>query len=136
MSNNIERQIPKTTDHFTIDKSLDPIDQKKFDNLLKLLGEQLNDLVDQFIINGELLLNTMQTAANNANAADLANATHTLKGSSSSLGATALANSCETLYQDARNGNLAHASTHVDNIREQFNDAHHALKALMKQERI
>ncbi len=133
MSNNIEALASKTTNHFAVDKSLDPIDELKVKKLFDLLGEQLNNLVAQFIINGELLIDKMQIAANNANAADLANATHTLKGSSSSLGATILADSCESLYQDARNGNLEHALARIDHLSEQFKDAHHTLKVLIKQ---
>jgi signal transduction histidine kinase/DNA-binding response OmpR family regulator len=80
------------------------------DDILRSLKEgfeqEFLELVNLFITSAPTALRDIKLAAEKPNAADLAMAAHTLKGSSSNFGASALRKICENLEQAALKGDM------------------------------
>ncbi|MEB3337140.1 MAG: response regulator, partial [Leptolyngbyaceae bacterium] len=97
------------------------VDSKLLATLMKLDGEYsaeiLAEVIDSYLDDAPQQLKTIATAAEKGNARVLRQAAHTLKSTSATLGAIALANLCKELEAMARNDNLensVHYSQQVD----------------------
>ena len=108
------------------------IDDAAFGQTLEMVGGDmgfLNELVAAYRNDGVSRLTDMRTALAAANAEDLRRAAHTLKGSSASLGANALAEACREVELAAREGRLEGLAAKVDAIAAQFDEVVSALEA-------
>ena len=71
--------------------------QAVLEQLKDIMGDDYITLLDAFLIDTPRRLDAMQAAVNDNNLEQLAAEAHALKGSSSNLGATGLANICTEL---------------------------------------
>ena len=108
------------------------IDDAAFAQTLDMVGGDmgfLEELVAAYRKDGASRLTDMRTALAAAKAEDLRRAAHTLKGSSASLGANALADACREVELAASEGRLEGLGTKVDAIAGQFDEVVSALEA-------
>lgn len=75
---------------------------RQFWILLEDEGEGVEELIGTFLTDAPLQLRALDSALEQARRADLGRVAHTLKGSSSQLGAFELARCCQGLEQSAR----------------------------------
>jgi HPt (histidine-containing phosphotransfer) domain-containing protein len=87
----------------------------------------LGELIDVFAEDTSRLLQAMYQALASGNAPGLQQAAHTLKSSSAIFGATALANLCQQLEAQGREGALEGAAAKVGQAEELY---HHVQNAL------
>jgi HPt (histidine-containing phosphotransfer) domain-containing protein len=104
-----------------------------FVRLRKTLGDEadviLPELIDQFVANGDQLIEQMRSALAQGQADDLRRAAHTLKSTAATFGARELAEAARELETRARDGDLAVAVACVDVICRAFAEAREMLSA-------
>jgi HPt (histidine-containing phosphotransfer) domain-containing protein len=113
------------------DANADPIDEAGFSQALELVGgdrEFLAELVATYKVDGAERIAEMRSALAAGAAPDLQRAAHTLKGSSATLGAAALAESCRAVEHAARDGDLGGLDQRIDDIAGAFDGAVVALE--------
>jgi HPt (histidine-containing phosphotransfer) domain-containing protein len=107
------------------------INTETLDNLRAMAGENgpevVGELIDVFAEDTSRLLQAMYQALASGNAPGLQQAAHTLKSSSAIFGATALANLCQQLEAQGREGVLEGAAAKVGQAEELY---HHVQNAL------
>ena len=95
------------------------IDRATFEGMLDAVGgdpEFLAELVDAFVADIPAQLEAMRSGAAGGEAETVTRAAHTLKSSSASLGALALAEACRALEAQARGGDLVDADEHIARV--------------------
>ena len=99
--------------------------------LLEMVDEEDPDfcrnLVEIFVSDATTLLDTLHTAAASGDAALLACTAHTLKGSSSNIGAVKIAALCLELQTQGEAGNIEAATHHVERLVAELDCARQAL---------
>jgi HPt (histidine-containing phosphotransfer) domain-containing protein len=109
----------------------DPIDDAAFAQALDLVGgdaEFLAELVATYRTDGADRIAEMRTALAGGAAPELQRAAHTLKSSSATLGALALADACRAVEHAARDGALDGLAAPIDAIAAAFDAAVAALE--------
>jgi HPt (histidine-containing phosphotransfer) domain-containing protein len=99
--------------------------------LKEVIGDDLNEIIDSFI---ELLpsqLAAIEAAIHSGNATELRSQTHTLKGSSSNVGATALSALAYQLETLGKQGDTTSARTISAPLRQLAKDTEQALRHFM-----
>jgi len=90
----------------------------------------LSALIDKFLQEASARLTSLREGAGRRDAAGLGRASHALKGSAASLGATGLASLCSSLEQEAKTGSVTDSATaSVDRIEAEFERVRAALEA-------
>ena len=89
----------------------------------------LADLVRDYLVDAQELLDTMQAAVNTEDASLLARTAHSLKSTSQTVGALALADVCATIEQHAHDGELDTAAHHLPNAAASFKAVQDTLRA-------
>lgn len=87
----------------------------------------LAELVGDYLEDGQTLLDTMQAAADNGDAALLERSAHSLKSTSQTVGALALADVCATIEQHAHDEELQRAAQQLPDATTYFATAKHRL---------
>lgn len=108
------------------------IDPAAFARLADITGDDpafLAELVDTYLEDGAAQVAALRAAAAAGDIAALVRPAHTLKSSSASIGAIALAEHCRALEADARAGDVTDPAGRVDVIAGGFAAAHAALRA-------
>jgi HPt (histidine-containing phosphotransfer) domain-containing protein len=108
----------------------DPIDDAAFAQTIELTGgdrEFLADLVSTYRTDGQARIAEMRSALAAGDATLLQRAAHTLKSSSATLGAVALADRCRAVEFAARDGQLEGLEEAIDEIAAGFERAGAAL---------
>ena len=111
---------------------VESLDRAALDNLFKTVGEDrafLAELLESYFEDTPGQLELMRTALEAGNADDLRRAAHTLKSNSASFGATALSSLCRDLEALGKSGELAGASSHIEQIEREYARVRHALQA-------
>jgi HPt (histidine-containing phosphotransfer) domain-containing protein len=108
-----------------------PFDPSVFETLRDSIGgdtDFLADLVGDYLEDGQELLDTMQAAVDNNNVDLLERCAHSLKSTSQTVGALALADACATIEQHAHNDDLQRAGQYLSNAATHFAAAKHRLQ--------
>lgn len=95
-------------------------------------GEFLRELVGIFLQDGPHRLADIESALAAGNAEDLARAAHTMKGSASNFGATALSAVSRDIEQLGKQRNLPEANIRLPALRAEFARTTTALQALLQ----
>jgi len=82
----------------------------------------LDSMIDLYLQHSPALMSAIETAAENHRAAELFEAVHTLKSSTSNLGGTRLATVAKECEALAREGGIAQAAALVHRIRKEYQD--------------
>jgi HPt (histidine-containing phosphotransfer) domain-containing protein len=99
--------------------------------LKEVIGDDLNEIIESFI---ELLpaqLNAIESAIQTSNAPELRSQAHTLKGSSSNVGATALSSLAYQLEMLGKQGDTTSAKDVSLPLRQLAKDSEQALRRFM-----
>ena len=108
------------------------IESKHFDagviaNLKEMMGEGYQDLVETFIERSTALKDSI--VANTSNMDDMVSEVHSLKGSSGTMGAKKLFETCYGFEMQLRAGEFAYRDSEVEKICSELSKAHEFLKA-------
>ena len=104
------------------------LDQSLVNELREVMGEDFTTLVDSFERDGLHRLEGIREALSNGDHENLRALSHSFKGSSSNVGAMAVADTCQAIEGLARDGNLTEAGELVSGLEERFRDALEALR--------
>lgn len=99
------------------------IDREAFARLADITGDDpafLAELVDTYLEDGAAQVEALQAGIAEADVTSLIRPAHTLKSSSASIGAVALAERCRSLEADARAGAVPDAAKRIDAIASAF----------------
>jgi HPt (histidine-containing phosphotransfer) domain-containing protein len=113
-----------------ITEQTEPIDAATFAGLLEMTGGDLSfvdELVDTYIDDGDRQVGALRDAAARGASEDLVRPAHSLKSSSSNVGALALGELARDLEEAARTGAVPDADARVETIAVAFADARGAL---------
>ena len=80
----------------------DFIDLSLYHDMKDVMGDEMNNMVDQYILSIPIYIEKMKTGLNNRSMDYISEAAHTLKSSSALLGATRLQNLCAKIEKTAR----------------------------------
>jgi CheY-like chemotaxis protein len=120
-----EREIhleePGVLDHGALDFFREPVKNGS--------PGMLNTIIQSYLESAPRLIETLQTAAARADSGALRYAAHTLKSSSASLGALALAELCGDLETTSNAGNLAYAAEILPTLEAEYRAVREALSA-------
>jgi HPt (histidine-containing phosphotransfer) domain-containing protein len=111
----------------------DPIDRATFERLLDMAGGDqtfVDELVDTYLEDGASQVDAIRAAAEAHNADAIVRPAHTLKSSSATVGALALADLCRQLEADGRAGAVPDAAERAQAIAEAFDAALAALLSM------
>lgn len=97
------------------------IDLAVFTTLKDIMEEEFSSLIDSYIGDAPGLLEDIQSSYRNADLKVLIRAAHTLKSSSSNVGATVLANQAEKIEALAKEGQLAEAGSLLPELKNILN---------------
>jgi HPt (histidine-containing phosphotransfer) domain-containing protein len=114
------------------------LDQSALDNLLKLIGgdlELLAELIDIFLRSGPNLLENLEQSISKDDAAGLRMAAHSLKANAADFGATILANLCQELEELGKAGQLDGAADYTNQIQAEYVRVQVALENLREYHR-
>ena len=109
------------------------LDPEAYERLLEITGgdlEFLDELVDTYLSDATAQLAAMREAAAGGDPAAIVRPAHTLKSSSTSVGAMALAERCRTLEADGRAGQVDDVIDRVAGCEQEFADVREALAAV------
>jgi two-component system sensor histidine kinase/response regulator len=104
------------------------LDGSTLAGLRELGGAEFENLVRLFLTDGAAQIAALREAAGEADAQAIAELAHSLKGSSGTFGATALADICAELQAAASSGDLATALRLIDTVGAGFDRASRALQ--------
>ena len=107
------------------------LDAAALQNLRDLGGvEFLAEVVDVFLADAPALLTSLRSSLERQDTEELRRAAHTLKSNGATLGATAFAELCRTVEQQAKAGSLDGVSQLVDRIEHEYRTLQEALASL------
>jgi two-component system, sensor histidine kinase and response regulator len=113
--------------------STDPLDQGVLMNLRELQEEGepdiLAELAELFLEDVTPQLEALRGAIERGDTSSVERVTHTLKGSSSNMGATRMATLCEELEDVVRSGDLSRAPVLIERLKAEFGRVRDALEA-------
>lgn len=108
------------------------IDTDLLTDLQEVMEDEFNKLITTYLGDSQKRLDALQVCLNNQDMDELRKTAHTLKGSSSNLGAPYLAELCQELENMAKNGLLSGETSLLDKIREEYQLVHTELARWMK----
>jgi HPt (histidine-containing phosphotransfer) domain-containing protein len=110
-----------------------PIDRATFERLLEMAGgdhDFVDELVDTYLEDGASQVDALRAAAAAGDAPAIVRPAHTLKSSSATVGALALADLCRELEADGRAGSVPDAADRAAAAAQAFADVRAALLEL------
>ena len=122
----VEASVPLPTIAAVQDGAV--LDAATIGGLRELGDTEFANLVKIFIMDGSSRISDLTRAAAAGNAKAVARIAHSLKGSSGTLGASAMAQRCEALQVAAADGDEESVSTLVDAVAQEFARASEALE--------
>ncbi len=109
-----------------------PIDPTVLHELREVMAENLGLAIDAFLQDTPPRLQALRQATVEGDDTALMHITHTLKGSSSNIGA--LADACSDLGEQCHAGTLSNAGQHLERITSEFDRAQSALRTLQHEQ--
>jgi HPt (histidine-containing phosphotransfer) domain-containing protein len=109
------------------------LDAAALDNLREVIGgdaSDLMDLLDTFLADSPVLLQSSESGLAGEDATDLRRAAHSLKSGAADFGALALSSLCAQMERRARDGDHDGAEKAFSDIEATFADAHRELLEL------
>lgn len=103
------------------------LDQSVLHNLREIMLDAFPVLLTTYLNDSEQRLQTLRQACHNGQPEALRRAAHSLKGSSSNMGAVRLAHLCHQLEERAKVGSLDNATALVERIEAEFSMVRHLL---------
>ncbi|MDH5517816.1 MAG: Hpt domain-containing protein [Gammaproteobacteria bacterium] len=97
------------------------IDLAVVETLKGLMKDKFNFLITTFIDNANSQLEQLQTAINSNEVKDIIALTHSMKGSSGSVGASKMHVLCKSYEEMARNDQLDDKDSWADNLKNEYN---------------
>jgi PAS domain S-box-containing protein len=108
--------------------SPDSLDRERVEAVRELLEDTFAETVEAFLQHTSMQLAALHEAIAQNDATAVSQIVHTLKGSSSNLGATRLSALCEQLMCASQNGLPAEVGQHVIHLETEFTRVHAALE--------
>jgi HPt (histidine-containing phosphotransfer) domain-containing protein len=105
------------------------IDQAAYAAMKTSMGEIFTAVIDAFLDYLPTQIAGLDTAIQQADCETIFNCAHSIKSSSSSIGALGLASTAEQIEQMGRNGICAGTEQHYQLLQQQFSEAAEFLKA-------
>ena len=97
------------------------IDVAVIETLKGLMKDKFNFLIDTFIDNANTQLEQLQTAIDNNESKDIIALTHSIKGSSGSVGASKMHILSKGYEEMARKDNFSDKESWADNLKAEYN---------------
>ncbi|MGK0440692.1 MAG: HPt (histidine-containing phosphotransfer) domain-containing protein [Pseudohongiellaceae bacterium] len=110
--------------------SLEHLDIVSINGLREIMGDEFPQLIDIFISDSELRINTIAESVTVGDPEAIRRAAHTLKGSASNMGASALTHLCHVLEDLGHEGRTDGAQEMVEEIAKEFSQVKAVLKTL------
>jgi len=107
------------------------LDMTILTTLKDVIGDDLNDIIDSFLDLLPSQLNAIQQAIESRDETALRLHAHTLKGSSSNVGANGLAEISRQIEALAKQGDTQGAMSHIAELNQLATDTNTALKTFM-----
>ncbi len=107
------------------------INMVMIENLKELMEDDFSLLLETYITDGDQSLLDLDKALNDNNAMKISKITHTLKGSSSNLGADALAKTSYKIETIARNADLAGIEDVVVQLKKEYQEVRDYFQGLL-----
>lgn len=114
----------------TIDNNEPLIDQDTFNTLRDIMEDEFSSLLDSFFENAPTLLDELKQAARAADLEVVIRAAHTLKSSSSNLGAKLLSEIADNIEVLGKEGKLQEASSLIPGLEQAMNQTLEAYRQL------
>lgn len=107
------------------------IDLTTLQELKEIMEDEFNELVTVYISDGKKQIESLQQAIESESAEDVRRIAHTLKGSSSNLGITGLAEQCKTLEHNAADAQLQNAVELLEKINIEYEVIKNTLEEML-----
>ncbi len=107
----------------------DPVSHIAIEQLREVMEDEFVDLIETYLLNAPRELEQINTAYNTGDLEKLINCSHSLKGSSSNLGALRLAELCKNLEVLGRNGKNAELRRIISCIEQEYHRVKSALES-------
>jgi len=96
------------------------IDREALDSLFEMLGDDVFDIIDKFIVHVPVQLKSLSDALQQGNFESVKRITHQLKSSSASLGVISFSMLCQTLENEAVKGKEEQVTQYLEAMRSLF----------------
>ena len=107
-----------------------PLDLQALDMLREVMGDDFNLLIDTFIEDATLRLNRLKQHYTVMDIDDIRREAHSLKGSSSNIGALGFSQLCFVLEEQCRNGSADGIEQRINAMSSEFERVKKALSLL------
>ena len=107
--------------------------QNTINSLREATGEVFDMILDTYMKDAQKNVESMIVSSQSHDTDELLRLTHTLKGSSRNVGASELADLCESLEKDLRNGEHSDLDQRVTNISTSFENTLPLLQTYLAQ---
>ena len=136
-------QVENTRNHEQHKKQIVPfkrpelpaVDIKTLDNLTSLSQDIdfMNDLIQGFLSDSKIIINKIENNLKSENYSQLRDLAHAMKGSSSSIGATTMAELATKIYKISADGQQTILSNHVSQLKESYSRTESDLQSYLEQ---
>ncbi len=116
----LSRWLPQQPVPRSSGSSLISLDMQVLDELRTVLGDDFGELIDDFLCDTKSRIEEMEAAVAKEDAKTIRWVAHSLKGSSSNIGATALSDESHCLEKMARSGNLIGIDGALHSLTKEF----------------
>ena len=107
------------------------INNTALDELKSIMGDDFGLLIETFTKDSESRIEALGVAIDNQNSELLRTTAHSFKGSSSNVGAPALADYCYQLEKMARAENLVNSAGVLNRVKEEFDRVRQVLESMV-----
>jgi len=99
---------------------MEHVNTEMLSELKALMEDEFGLLVDTYCSDGQVKLEALEEAVNSDDAEKVREMAHSLKGSSSNVGAEFLSDICCKLESKSKNGDLSDAQMMLEQIKQEF----------------
>jgi HPt (histidine-containing phosphotransfer) domain-containing protein len=107
------------------------LDMNLINDLRELMEDEFNALVEIYLNDSSVRIEQISAAVAAADGAEIRHTAHSLKGSSSNIGAAGLASLCQSLEEMGKNNQLDNSSAQLQLIKSELLTVQNELRALM-----
>lgn len=107
------------------------MDTNTIESLRSVLDDGIYELFEEFISDCPSTIERLEKALDDNNISEINEAAHYLKGSGGNIGAIAFSNACKILEDQARTNSLSETTSHMNKIRELFEETVNYMKSQM-----